>query len=272
MVNLFHPEMAYNKTNADSLFTENIKGLLKDPSKANFKNALQKMFDELHDPYTAIADTGNNVSDSVQLPERSLLKWLPDSIALLHFDETFLSENNNGFGTNETSVRLKDTLKNARGIIIDLRKNKNNDEYSDYYEANFIKALVAFIIDHDISYPSSRSRIHYGHESETFDMSSFYYQGWVSVNPTVLHKKPNAIHKPVCLLINRFNKNLSDAIAAVQAEGVAKVVAEDSLRGFESGAVYQMEVAEGMKVNIAGCYNKCTCRAGEQLRKNYLFA
>ncbi len=250
VVNLFHPEMAYNKINADSLFTENIKGLLKDPSAANFKNALQKMLSELHDPYTVIADTGNNVSDSVQLPERSLFKWLPDSIALLHFDEVFMSKNNNGFGTNETSLHLRDTLKNARGVIIDLRKNKNNDENSDFYEAKFVKALVGFIVDHDINYPSSRSRIHYGHESQTFDMSSFYYQGWVNVNPTVITKKPNSIHKPVCLLINRFNKNLSNAIAAVQMEGIAKVVAEDSLTGFEPASTFPMQVADGMKVNI----------------------
>ncbi len=250
VVNLFHPKMAYNKINADSLFTENIKGLLKDPSAANFKSALQKMFGELHDPYTVIADTGNDVSDTIQLPGRSLLKWLPDSIALLHFDETFMSENNNGFGTNQTSLHLKDTLNNASGIIIDLRKNRNNDEYSDHYEAKFIKALAGFIIDYDINYPSSRSRIHYGHESETFDMSSFYYQGWVSANPSVIHKKANSIHKPVCLLINRFNKNLSDAIAALQVEGIAKVVAEDSLPGFESVASYQINVADGMKVNV----------------------
>ncbi|HEV8084757.1 MAG TPA: S41 family peptidase [Chitinophagaceae bacterium] len=250
VVNLFHPEMAYNKINADSLFTENIKGLLKDPSAANFKKALQQMFAKPHDPYTVIVDTGSNITDSVQLPERSLLTWLPDSIALLHFDETFMSENNNGFGTNETSLHLRDTLKNARGVIIDLRKNKNNDEYSDFYEAKFVKALVGFIIDHDINYPSSRSRIHYGHESQTFDMSSFYYQGWVSVNPTVITKKPNSIHKPVCLLINRFNKNLSNAIAAVQMEGLVKVVAEDSLPGFEPASTYSIEVADGMKVNI----------------------
>ncbi len=250
VVNLFHPEMAYNKINADSLFTENIKGLLKDPSSANFKNALQRMFAELHDPYTMISGMGDNVSDSVQLPQRALLKWLPDSIALLHFDETFMSQNDNGFGTNQTSLHLKDTLMNARGVIIDLRKSANNDENSDFYEAKFINAMVGFIVDHDISFPSSRSRIHYGHESQTFDMSSFYYQGWVNINPTVILKKSNSIHKPVCLLINRFNKNLSDAIAAVQAEGVAKIVADDSLSGFGSGGVYQMQVADSMKINV----------------------
>ncbi len=42
VLNLFHPEMAYNKINADSLFTDNIDGLLKDPSAASFKNAVQK--------------------------------------------------------------------------------------------------------------------------------------------------------------------------------------------------------------------------------------
>ncbi len=188
VINLFHPEMAYNKINEDSLFTDNITDLLKDPSVVNFKNALQKMIGKLHDLSTAIADTGNNVNDTVQLPKRSLWKWLPDSVALLHFDEIFMSENNNNFGSNQTSLHLKDTLQNASGIIIDLRKSaNNNDEYSDFYESKFIKALVGFISDHDVSYPSSRSRIHYGHESQTFDMSSFYYLGWVILNSSVIH-------------------------------------------------------------------------------------
>ena len=53
-VNLFHPEIAYGTINADSLFIDNISDLLKNPSAANFKNAVQKMIDRLHDPYTTI--------------------------------------------------------------------------------------------------------------------------------------------------------------------------------------------------------------------------
>ncbi len=250
VLNLFHPAMAYNTINADSLFTDNIDDLLKDPSAENFKSAMQNMIGKLGDPYTTIVKDENVADDSVQLSERPLLKWLPGNIALIHFDENFMSVNNNGFGDNKASQQLKDTLKNATGIIIDLRKKTNNDENSDYYESKFMKRLVGFLTDRDISYPSYRSRIHYGHQSETFDMSSFYYQGWVTNNSSAVNRLPNAIHKPVCLLINKYNKNLSDAIAALQQEKIAKVLADDSIGTFAATSAYQMQLADSLTVNI----------------------
>lgn len=57
---LFHPEMAYGKVNADSLFTNHINDLLKEPTAYNFKRAVQGMLNELHDFPTSIA--GNRAS------------------------------------------------------------------------------------------------------------------------------------------------------------------------------------------------------------------
>ena len=107
VIKLFHPQMAYNTINADSLFTDNITDLLKDPSAANFKIAVQKMIGRLHDPYTVIVSNENNVADSVELPTHTLLKWLPGNIALLHFDEEFMSVNNNGFGNKQSFATIK---------------------------------------------------------------------------------------------------------------------------------------------------------------------
>ena len=79
---------------------------------------------------------------------------------------------------------LVDSLKNAHGIVIDLRKaSPNNDEDYGYYESEFMKRLIALLADDAVIYPSMRTRIHYGHESETFN-SSFYSQGWLLANGT----------------------------------------------------------------------------------------
>jgi C-terminal processing protease CtpA/Prc len=146
---------------------------------------------------------------------------------------------------------LIDTIKNAHGIILDLRKTaRNSDEYGDYYESEFMKRFIPYITDHGFGYPSYRSRIHYGHESETFSMSSFYYQGWFLQNSTVINKNPKAIHEPVCLLVNRFDSDISDAIAALQEEQIVKVVADDSLRNFEPASTYPMKLADSVTVNI----------------------
>src|ERR1700759_1103140 len=87
VINLFHPQMGYREVNADSLFTDNIDELLKDPSAANFKKAVQKMLERLHDPYTSIDAPDKN--DTIQFADRPLLKWIADSIAVLHFDDKF---------------------------------------------------------------------------------------------------------------------------------------------------------------------------------------
>jgi len=244
VLKLFHPEMAYNTINADSLFTDNISDLLSNPSAGNFKNAVKKMVNRLHDPYTAIEEK-KNANDSVQLSNRSLLKWLDDSIALVYFDNEFMSENQNNFN-NAGLIKLIDTLKSANGIIIDLRKATTSS--NEYYLPDFMKQLISFIADKNVSYPSLRSRIHYGHESETF--MSFYNQGWFLQNSSIIYKKQHAIHKPVCFLINRFNNDISDAIAAMQQEGIAKVIADDSLGNFEPTAIYSMILSDSVNVNI----------------------
>ncbi len=246
VLNLFHPEMAYGKINADSLFTNNIGDLLNEPSAENFKKSVQNMINELHDPYTTIQEK-KNATDSVQLPKRSLLKWLDDSVALVYFDDEFMRENTNPF-YNPTLLSLIDTLKHATGIILDLRKTSLNE--GDYYSSDFMKQFIGYITFQNISYPSFRSRIHYGHESESLDISSFYYQGWFLQNGLVVYKKQKSIHKPICLLINRFNNNISDAIATLQQNGIAKVIADDSLRNFEPAATYPMILADSLKVNV----------------------
>jgi C-terminal processing protease CtpA/Prc len=246
VLKLFHPEMAYNVINADSLFTDNISGLLNDPSAANFKAAVQKMIDRLHDPYTTIKQK-TTAKDSVKLPDRPLLKWIEDSTALIYFSDEFMRENFSDFSS-AGLMQLVDSIKNAPGIIVDIRRT-NPVNPNDDYAPLFIKQFIGYVASHSINYPSFRTRIHYGHESETFN-SSFYYQGWFLQNSSSVNTKQKAIQKPICLLINRFNNNISDAIAAMQQERIASVIAEDSLGDFEPAFVYPMQLTDSVNVNV----------------------
>lgn len=251
ILTLFHPEMAYNKINADSLFIDNIGEMINNPTAANFRNAVQKMIDRLHDPYTTIEGSNKNTGDTIQFANRPLLKWLADSIALLHFDSAFVMQNSSDYN-NTSLLQLIDTIKNAHGIIIDLRKKAAaNDGFAWYYEAGFIQQLISHITTRPISYPAYRTRIHYGHESQTSDMSSsFYYQGWFLKNGSVIYPGSKTIHKPVCLLINRYDEIIRDGIVAMQNEGVAKVIADGSLGNFEPNGTYPMELTDSVKVNL----------------------
>jgi hypothetical protein len=245
ILKLFHPVMAYNTINADSLFTENVGDFLNDPSASNFKTAVEKMISALHDSYTTVEEK-SSVQDSVHLPKRPLLKWITDSVAMIYFNNDFMWGNMYDFNSRGLA-NLVDSLKNAHGIIIDLRKStsENVDGASD-----FMKQLISYVTDETVNYPSFRTRIHYGHESETFG-SSFYFQGWFLPNSSVIYKKEKAIHKPVCVLINKFNNDISDAIAAMQQSGIAKIIADDSLGNFEPSLIYPLVLADSLKVSVS---------------------
>ena len=81
-------------------------------------------------------------------------------------------------------------------------------------------------------------------------MSQYYYEGWFTNNSFVVQMLPNAIHKPVCLVINKYNKNINDAIAALQQEKIVRVLADDRLQNFASNNTYQMQLADSMQVNV----------------------
>lgn len=241
--------MAYGQINEDSLFTDHIGGLLKGPSAPNFKNAVTEMLNRLHDPFTTIEETAKDISDSIVLPNRPLLQWHEDSIASLYFDNNFIQANSNENGTDTSFLHLIDTLKNARGVIVDLRQASANGISWNYMLC--VEKLFSYLTDKDLTYPTFRTRIHYGHESQGWDMSSFYYQGWLLQNTFVNKRRPNAIHKPVCLLVNRFDANISFPIAAMQQEGDALVVADDSLGNkFDHSSTYPMQLADNLKVSI----------------------
>jgi C-terminal processing protease CtpA/Prc len=250
VLTLFHPELAYNRINADSLFTDPIIELLNDPSAENFQNSVQKMISRLGDRYTTVVANTKNKTDTFQLANRPLLKWQKDSIALLHFDEQFAIQNSSDYSDNIGLVHLIDTLKNARGIVIDLRESVPvDDEISKYYKVGLINQLVSHLSEHSVTFPAFRTRIHYGHESQTFDMP-FYYQGWVLQNSSLVSSKAPVINKPVCLLINRYNNIISEGVSAMQTDGVAKVIADGDLGNFEPTRTHEMELADHMKVSI----------------------
>ena len=250
VINLFHPQMAYNTINADSLFTDNIEELIKSPSAVNFKDAVQKMIERLHDPYTVIKDKNKNSADTVYIPRRPLLRWLADSIALLHFDAGYITRIIST--PNNTSLsQLFDSINMASGFIIDLRKNSfTRDELQRYFENIFVTNLVGLLSNHNSGFPSKRTRIHYGHEDQTGSGNTAYFKGWMVQNGSVIYANPQAVHKPVCLLVNKFDEHIGDGIATMQKENIAKVVADGNIENFEPVSTYEMKLADSIVVKI----------------------
>lgn len=242
----FHPTMAYNELQPDSLFLTNIDVLLHDPSAASFKNAVNKMTSMLNDPYTVVNDASEN--DSVQIHDRERVTWLADSTALVYFDEDFMYKNRIDY--DESLTRVLNSVKNAHAIIFDIRKERaSSSDLGDYYEDAFMQSLVSHISDHDAAYPSARTRIHNGYEADA-TLEQLYKKGWASQNGYLVLKQEKLVNCPVVLVINRFNKGVSDAIACMQYEHIAKIVAEDSLGTFEPHSFYKLDLADNVSVDV----------------------
>lgn len=245
---LFHPEMAYGKVNADSLFSNHINELLEDPTAYNFKRAVQGMLNELHDSATSIA--GNRASpDTIVLADRPFLKWLPDSVALFYFSSSF-AEDAIRNPSNPSFQHFLDTLQHAQGLIIDLRNNTSiTDGRRLYFEQAFIKQIAGIFSNNAISYPAGRNRIHYGHEDDLRNVR-FYFQGWVLQNSSEIQRAKETISKPLCLLVNKNSKHVAREIITMQKEGIARVIADSNLGNFEPASTYKMLLADGVTVNI----------------------
>src|SRR5262249_14819192 len=62
--------------------------------------------------------------------------------------------------------------------------------------------------------------------------------------------KSKLINCPVALLINHFNKNISDAVASMQYDKIVKVVADGSPGNFEPHDFYKLDLTDGVSVNV----------------------
>lgn len=250
VINLFHPQMAYNTINADSLFTDNINELIKDPSAASFKNAVQKMIGRLDDPYTRIKDKNKSLTDTIDISKRPLLRWLADSIALLHFDAPFINQIIST-RNNAPLLQLFDSINKAPGFIIDLRKNSfTSNGLQRYFENLFLMNLTGLLSNQNTGFPSKRTRIHYGYEDEAGSGSAIYFKGWMMQNGSKVYPGREARNKPVCVIVNRYGETFSDGIATMQKAGIAKVVADGSLGNFVSASTYEMLLADSIVVEI----------------------
>lgn len=250
VINLFHPQMAYNTINADSLFTDNIDELIKDPSAASFNNAVRKMIERLHDPYTKIKDKNKSLGDTINMSKRPLLRWLADSIALLHFDAAFINQIISS-RNNAPLLQLLDSINKAPGFIIDLRKNSfTSNGLQGYFENLFLMKLTGLLSNQNTGFPSKRTRIHYGYEDETGSGSTIYFKGWMIQNGSKVYSNMQTKNKPVSLIVNRFGETFSDGVATMQKAGLAKVVADGSLGNFVSASTYEMPLADSIVVEI----------------------
>lgn len=249
VLKLFHPALAYGNINADSLLIEHADKLLKDPSAHNFRNAVQDMLNDLHDPNTIIVTSSMNKNDSIIIPNQPHLKWFSDNVIVIHFDDDFIFNHAANF-TDETGFQhLLDTLKHAKAIIFDVRRPKAINAYYDYPEISFFKRLSSYLINHDIYFPSYKTRIHYGHESQTFETPE-YYQGWFTMNTFMLRKNAKAILKPLCFIVNKFSNNLAENIEALEQEGFARVLADGNLENFNAVETYPMLLADSLAIQV----------------------
>ena len=114
----FHPSMARSTISTDSLVSDVAASLANDPSAANFKTCLEKMFGKLKDPLTHIVVDKNTpvklLTNNDSLPTYRLLD---DSVLYVAFPTSF--------GSRDSIRRINwlepKQLEKYKAIVLDLR-------------------------------------------------------------------------------------------------------------------------------------------------------
>jgi len=114
----FHPSMARGTISTDSLVSDVAASLASDPSAANFKTCLEKMFDKLKDPLTHVV-TNNNAAVKLLTGNDSLptYRLLDDSVLYVAFPTSF--------GSRDSIRRINwlkpKQLEKYKALVLDLR-------------------------------------------------------------------------------------------------------------------------------------------------------
>jgi C-terminal processing protease CtpA/Prc len=222
----FHPSMARGIISTDGLVSDVAANLANDPSAANFKICLEKMFSKLKDPLTHIIidkrTTVKLLTGHDTLPSRRLL---PDSILYVAFPTSFGSKDSI---KRIDWLRLKQ-LEKYKAVVLDLRNEKEvyDDDY--YFMQNFGDSLLKDIITGPLSMPLYVYRYQSGFIDQAYGLigSNIYSAGWqTSASDRLITTKKDRYWKGQVVVV--INKNISTQLMkyllALRSAGYCKII------------------------------------------------
>lgn len=174
----FHPAMVTGAIITDSLIVRNAASLAENPSKENFKRAVEDMLGQLKDKHTRI-DTKRDTSRFVIFsPHPDSVAFHPMTNGVMYIScPTAAIQKKGLFRQKMFSV---DSLSKYRGVIFDLRnQSAQGMKYDEQFMNGFLQNYLGRLLNEGEYRPVQTSRIHHsGFISQTYRTGNIYSSGW----------------------------------------------------------------------------------------------
>ena len=234
----FHPSMARGTISTDSLVSDVAANLANDPSAANFKICLEKMFDKLKDPLTHVV-TDNNVPVKLLTGNDSLPTYhlLDDSVLYVAFPTSF--------GSRDSITRIDwlapKQLEKYKAVVLDLRNAKEvyDDDY--YFMRNFGDSLLKNIISGPLPMAPYIYRYQSGFIDQAYSMinGNIYNAGWqTTASDRFMAAKKNSPWKGgIIMVVNKYiSAQLMKYLLALKSAGYCKIIFDGDASDYNADA------------------------------------
>ena len=249
-VRYFHPFLGYKRIDWDQALVEVVPQLV-DANSSEYKSAITQLLNVLEDPLTKIIEKDVAKADNrpIELSgeEHPYMVIEDGGVAVVHMsDYTDLSDY---FKILEKVRNLKEELKEAKGIVFDLRRLTRPGR--TWGAPGFLlsqSGLAANLVPYDILAPGLRVRTNVGLPGQAF--RGLYYHGFINMSSFPLQKGPTPYGVPVVFLINGDGE-VPEFLMALQASGLAYVIREGGISEADQNSLMKTaNVSMGHDINV----------------------
>jgi C-terminal processing protease CtpA/Prc len=205
-------------------------------SDDEFAAAVGAMLGALHDPVTRVVP---NQDGPLPAPPAGapFMSWPQPGTLLVRLGVTH---------TPAELTKAVATLKEAKRVLLDLRVARGDEAWSLTREE---KALMAGLITHEVRVPPVRWVAHDGYKPQNGMSSGGYDSLFEEQAVAVITPKPNAVRRPLAVVVNEAFGEIDEAMA-LQGAGEAAVVVQgatlDDLA--TSGGTWPLDAKHGVRL------------------------
>ena len=221
----FHPSMARGMISTDSLVSDVAASLANDPSAANFKTCLEKMFAKLNDPLThVVIDKKTSVKLLTNHDSLPVYRLLDDSVLYVAFPTSF--------GSRDSITRMNwlqpKQLAKYKAIVLDLRNETEvyDDDY--YFMRNFGDSLLKNVVTGSLPMTPSVYRYQSGFIDQGYSMigSNIYSAGWqTTASDPFIGAKNSNWGSGIIVVVNKYiSSQLMKYLLALRSAGYCKII------------------------------------------------
>lgn len=243
-VKYFHPKMAYEPIDLDSLILSVLPDVLASNDSKAYRMSVERFVEALDDPATAISPPPAYPAPPTG-EMQPVIHWTADSVLVITLNSSTL----NYFdfpGTRQQMFGLKEELAKAKGVLFDVRSEANL-RMLDYYFR--MVEMSDALTKTSLRTPGIRMRLHMGYAPQEGMSSGGYYTAFMTQDGQVTPASGSGIDVPIVFLINDTGELPSVAIA-LQNAGKAIIVSEGDATGASLVLTQGVDMGEGINVSV----------------------